>query len=263
MRIVTLTSDFGTRDWFVGVMKGVILGRAPGVQVVDLTHEVAPGDLRGAAFALRCACRFFPRGTVHVAVVDPGVGSARSALALRVDGQLFVGPDNGVLSWVLGPGRSGVVRRLENRRLFLAPLSATFHGRDVFAPVAAFLARGGRFDRVGPTARNFVRLPWPEAEHGDGWAVGEVVYVDRFGNVITNLDVPALGGGLDNPRASSRRIRLPGRRACRLGACYAAVPRGEALGVVGSSGLLEIALNGGSAARELGLRMGDRIRVEL
>ncbi len=153
MRAITLTTDFGLGDWFVGTMRAVILGIHPRANVVDITHGIPPGDIRAGAFALMASCRFFPRGTVHVAVVDPGVGSRRRAIAVRSANHFFVGPDNGVLSWALGLEEIKTIRLLENPEYFLAPVSRTFHGRDIFAPVAAHLSRGLRASRLGRELR--------------------------------------------------------------------------------------------------------------
>src|SRR5262245_4734331 len=142
MHVITLTTDFGTRDWFAGTMKGVILGINPRATIVDLTHGIPAGDVRTGAFALAAGYRFFPKGTVHVAVVDPGVGGKRGALAVQTANYFFVGPDNGVLSFALRDEKIKAIYRLENRELFMKAVSHTFHGRDVFAPVAAYLSRG-------------------------------------------------------------------------------------------------------------------------
>lgn len=259
MSIITLTTDFGTQDWFVGTMKGVILGIAPKVRLVDITHEIPAGDLRAGAFALAAACRFFPAGTIHVAVVDPGVGSERAAIAVRTTRAIFVGPDNGVLSWALRDGTIKAIRRLENRKFFLPAVSNTFHGRDIFAPVAAHLGRGANFSSLGPVVNNYVRLPWPEIRRCGNLVEGEVVYIDRFGNAITNL--PA---GSFPARAAATPIVCHGPKPIgTVAACYQAVASGQAVAVWGSSGYLEIAVNGGSAARKLGLKIGNPITVEL
>lgn len=251
MAVITLTSDFGLEDAYVGTLKGVILSRAPRVRIVDLTHAVGPGDVRAGAFALASAARFFPPRTIHVVVVDPGVGSERPAVAIRTSRFGFVGPDNGVLSWALEEEEVREVRRVENTRLFVEEVSATFHGRDVFAPVAAWLATGGGWAAVGPKTEKWERLERPRSQRtAKGWR-GAVVYVDRFGNAITNLD-------LKRARAH-RELRLPGGEVCSLGRCYQSVPRGQGVVVPGSSGYLEIAVNGGSAARRFGLKAGDRV----
>jgi S-adenosylmethionine hydrolase len=257
--IITLTTDFGGADWFVGAMKGAILRVAPRATIVDVCHGVPAGDIQTGAFALRAAYRYFPRGTIHVAVVDPGVGSSRGGLAVQTADYCFVGPDNGVLSLALAEQRIQAVHRLENQRYFQHPVSRTFHGRDVFGPVAAHVSRGVRLRALGPEQGDFVRLPWPRPERQGDILHGVVVYVDRFGNGITNLSEGALQElgaewwGLSC--AVGRHRRLP------CVSHYQAVATGEAAAVLGSTGLLEIAVNGGSAARQLGLRVGSRVRV--
>jgi S-adenosylmethionine hydrolase len=260
MRVITLTTDFGLDDWFVGTMNGVILGRAPRARIVDLTHGIAPGDIAAGAFALAAAWRFFPRGTVHVAVVDPGVGGPRAALAAWAGGHYFLAPDNGVLTLALRAAGAPQLRRLENPRLRLREVSRTFHGRDVFAPAAAWLAGGGAFAQLGPGAPDFQRLPWPAVVRRAGAVAGEVVYVDRFGNAITNLDEPALRA----VRGGREALRVwAGRRAWGgLRSHYQAVPPGARVALIGSTGFLELAINGGSAARRDGVRVGTKVRVD-
>ena len=255
MSVITLTTDFGTRDWFVGTMKGVILGLQPRATVVDITHEIPAGDIRGGAFALAAACRFFPRGTVHVAVVDPGVGSARKAIAVQTADHCFVGPDNGVLSWALAKQRVRAIHALENEAYFLQPVSRTFHGRDIFAPVAAHLSRGVPIRKFGPALKDFVHLDWPEPRKLRGGIEGEVVYTDRFGNAITNLEGRLLRG-LDR---AACEIHARRRRVCPLKPFYQAVAPGSPVALVGSSGFLEVAVNAGSASRALGLKIGARV----
>lgn len=256
MSVITLSTDFGLSDSFVGTMKGVILSRAPRATIVDLTHGIAPGDVRAGAFALLTGYRYFPKRTVHVAVVDPGVGSERRAIAVQTRDFCFVGPDNGVLSWALAHETVQSVRLIGNERLWLQPVSRTFHGRDMFAPVAAYLARGGTFERLGPSVTDFVQLPWPRIQEADGKLVGEVLVVDRFGNAITNLPEPSAPAKLAGNAVLAGR-----RRLCRVAACYDAVPPGRAVAVFGSSGFLEIAINGGSAAAQLRLRAGTRVTL--
>ncbi len=257
MHLITLTTDFGTRDWFAGTLHGVILGLNPRARIVDLTHEIPAGDIRAGAFALAAGCRYFPKRTVHLAVVDPGVGSARPAIAVRTAHYFFVGPDNGLLSWALAGEKIRAVVRLENEKYFLRPVSRTFHGRDLFAPVAAQLSRGVSIRKLGPTQKDFVRLPWPAARMLPGRIEGEVVYADRFGNAITNIE---------NARFAARGGYevFAGRR--RLGAVksfYQSVPAGRAVAVRGSSGFLEIGVNGGSAVKNLKLGIGSRLTVRL
>jgi hypothetical protein len=256
MRLISLTTDFGTADWFVGTMKGVILRMAPSARVVDITHEIPAGNIRAGAFALASSCRFFPRHTIHVGVVDPGVGSARPGLVVETDEYVFVGPDNGLLSWAVARQKVHTVRRIENEKLFLKPVSRTFHGRDVFAPVAAYLCKGGSCRRLGPVERDWVKLGWPTARLREGWAEGEVIYVDRFGNAVTSL-----GKELIPKRRCAGVVRLPGGKRCPVREFYRAVPGGQAVAVWGSSGFLEIAVNGGNASGQLGLGVGSGVRL--
>jgi S-adenosyl-L-methionine hydrolase (adenosine-forming) len=236
-------------------MKGVILRIQPKATVVDITHEVPSGDIRGGAFALAAACRFFPRGTVHVAVVDPGVGSARKAIAVQTADAFFVGPDNGVLGWALVKQKVRAIHALENEAYFLRPVSRTFHGRDIFAPVAAHLSRGVPIRKLGPALKDSVRLDWPEPRERRGGIEGEVVYIDRFGNAITNLECGLLPGA-QWVVCGSHAAR---RRRCPVRPFYQAVAPNSPIALLGSSGFLEIAVNGGSAAKMLGMRVGARV----
>jgi len=254
MSIITLTTDFGAADWFVGAMKGVILGIAPTAAIVDITHGIAGGDVRAGAFALAASCRFFPRRAIHVAIVDPGVGSRRGAIAVQTADYVFVGPDNGVLSLALRGEAIKSIHRLENQRLFLKPVSHTFHGRDIFAPVAAHLSQGTPCEELGPARRDFQKIAWPRpSKHPRGWR-GEVVYIDHFGNAITNIR----NEWLDRPEAS---ISFRGKALCPLGTFYQSVAAGRPVAVPGSSGFLEIAMHGGSAAQRLGLQVGSVITL--
>lgn len=252
-----MTTDFGTRDWFVGAMKGVILGLRPLTTIVDISHEVPPGDIHGGAFALAASYAFFPKGAVHIAVVDPGVGSVRKALAVQTAEYLFVGPDNGVLFWALAREKVKAVHRLENEDYFRHLVSRTFHGRDIFAPVAAHLSGGVSIKKLGPAAKGFVRLDWPKPGRTSAGFQGEVVYVDRFGNAITNFDAAALRGR----GRGALRVSLGRKGSCPVTEFYQSVPRGKPLAVLGSSGFLEVAVNGGSAAQVLGLKVGDVVTM--
>ena len=254
-RLITLTTDFGSRDWFVGTVKGVIHAIEPRAAIIDLTHEVAPGDIRAAAFTLAASFRFFPAGTVHVAVVDPGVGGARHALAVQTQKYFFVGPDNGVLSWALRREGIRAVHALEDSTFFLKPVSRTFHGRDIFAPVAARLCQGIPIKKLGPSLSDYVRLDWPEPRALSHGLRGEVVYIDRFGNAITNIAVANL------PRERALEVFLTGKKVCPLAQTYGSVPAGQPVAVRGSSGFLELAINGGNAARKLRIHVGASVLV--
>lgn len=257
MNIVTLTTDFGGRDWFVGAMKGVILSLHPKAIIVDLTHDIASGDIRGGAFSLMAAHALFPKATVHVAVIDPGVGSSRQAIAVQTANYFFVGPDNGVLSFALAREKIQSVRRLENEEFFRKPVSRTFHGRDVFAPVAAHLSRGVPVAELGPPLQHYAKLDWPQVQVRDNRMDGEIVYVDRFGNLITNIGAENLRIFGDKPcEVFARRKHL-----CPIAPFYGAVAVGRPLAVIGSTGYLEIAVNGASAAAKFRLQPGDKVTV--
>jgi S-adenosylmethionine hydrolase len=255
--IITLTTDWGLRDPFVGIMKGVILGICPGVRLVDLTHEIPPQDVLGGALALEAAAGFFPPGTVHLAVVDPGVGSPRRPIAVESGGQRFVGPDNGLLSHALRlPGWTCVALEAEAYRLPV--VSATFHGRDVFAPAAAHLAAGIALSALGPPVPDPARLPWPEARMQGAELVGEVIGSDRFGNLLTSVT----GEGLARlGPAASMRVRVGGVEVGGLLSCYADGGEGTPAAIIGSGGRLEIFVRCGSARDVLGGGRGTPVRV--
>jgi S-adenosylmethionine hydrolase len=241
--IVTLTTDFGTVDGYVGEMKGVIATHAPDAQIVDITHDIPPQDVEHARLTLARIWRRFPAGTIHVVVVDPGVGSARAALAVASDERFLVGPDNGVLSPALLVAGMRAVELLVPRGA-----SATFHGRDVFAPAAAALACGASVDALGQEALSPIvhRTPEP-TRRPDGSIEGEIIVVDRFGNAVTNL-IGRRGGSLE-----------VGELRVSLHRTYAEGASGEAIGVVGSTGFIEIAVRDGNAATSLGLSRGARV----
>jgi S-adenosyl-L-methionine hydrolase (adenosine-forming) len=243
--LITLLTDFGTADGYVAELKGVLLSNAPGVQVVDLSHDVAPHDVDAARLAVARYWRRFPAGTVHVVVVDPGVGSSRAAIAVRSDGRFLVGPDNGVLSpALLLPGVEVVSLAVP------ANAAPTFHGRDVFAPAAAALARGLALHALGSPHESPVIRRTPEAvREQDGWLRGEVIVIDRFGNAVTNLI------GVHDGEVHVGQRAIPVRRT------YADVAPGEPLALVGSSGLIEVAVRDGNAANVLGLGRGAVVRI--
>jgi len=241
--IITLTTDFGTADGYVGEVKGVLLSEAPDAELVDITHDIPPQDVGRARLTVARVWRRFPAGTIHLVVVDPGVGSRRAALAVGSDGRFLVGPDNGVLSpALLVAGARAVELPLPARS------SATFHGRDVFAPAAAALARGASIDALGQVAASPVvhRTPEP-TRRSDGALEGEVIVVDRFGNAVTNL-IGLRGGTVE---LGSRRI--PVRQT------YAEAAPGEPVALTGSTGFVEIAIRDGDAATALGISRGDKV----
>jgi S-adenosylmethionine hydrolase len=251
--LVTLTTDFGTRDGYVAEMKAVILGLARDVQLLDVTHEIAPRDVREAALLLEIAPRF-PVGTIHLVVVDPGVGTARRGLVVTAGGQVYVGPDNGLFTAALAtPGWEAFeVTALELRH---PVVSRTFHGRDVFAPAVAHLARGVPPARFGPAVADPVRLRWPSPRLQPGRVEGEVIHIDRFGNLVTSItarEVEALAGPVS--------VTVGGRR-CGLVGTYADLEPQRAGALVGSGGRLEIAVRDGSARVRLRSGLGERVVV--
>jgi hypothetical protein len=259
--IVTLLTDFGTADYFVGAMKGALLAVNPEARVVDITHEVPAYDIEAGAFTLRAAFETFPEGTVHVAVVDPGVGSARRAIVATGGGHTFVGPDNGVFGHVYERVRPLRVFHLTNERYFRREVSPTFHGRDVFAPVAGALSLGVRAGELGPGVSDFVRLPSAAPARLDGGALaGAVIHVDRFGNCVTNVTPRDL---TEEDVRRGARLFAGGReiRTFRRFFAEGEGASGEPFAVWGSAGLLEIAVLRDSAARVLGVRRGDRVEV--
>jgi len=258
-RIITLTTDFGTSDHFVGAMKGVILGIAPTTEIVDITHEVQPFEVVDGAFTIAQAYRYFPKKTIHVVVVDPGVGSTRRPLLAEAGGQYFIAPDNGVLSMV-AERESSKVRHITNERYFLKPVSRTFHGRDVFAPVAAHLAAGILPAKFGKPIEDYLRLTFekPTRTGKRNWT-GSILKVDRFGNLITNLQMDEFREIKTRPFALNVGLQVIGRLALTFTECAP----GEIFVLEGSSGYLEVATNQGSAAKALGCSAGSPVELTL
>lgn len=261
-RIITFMSDFGHNDWFVGVVHGGLHDIAPDVRIVDLNHEIPPGDVARAAFVLEAAAPDFPPATVHLAVVDPGVGTSRRALAVQGRGQYFVGPDNGLLDWALGDPEAHV-RTLTESRFFRHPVSRTFHGRDIFAPVAAHLARGEPIEHFGPTVSDPIRLGLSVPRRDNGSLVGRVMFVDRFGNVLTNLTEQELSDAFPTVPHDGLEVVAADRVVHGLARSYGDARVGEMVAIVGSSGRLEIAQVAGDAAARLGLGIGDEILIRV
>lgn len=252
--VLTLLTDFGLRDPYVGAMKGVLCTLAPGAPLVDLTHDVPPQDVMEAAFVLREAYPYFPEGTVHLAVVDPGVGTARRAVALRHRGHTFVGPDNGLFALVLGDEAPEAVVELDRPDVWRRPgLSATFHGRDLFAPVAARLAMGAGLDEIGTPIDALKVLRWALPIVDEDGVRGRVLHVDRYGNAITNVAADALLAAL-----GTRALKtVAGTTIVRgLQRTYGDAEPGDVVVLVGSAGFVEIAVRNGNAAELLGLDRG-------
>ncbi|MFO7688064.1 MAG: SAM-dependent chlorinase/fluorinase [Desulfobacterales bacterium] len=264
MAVITLLTDFGTHDAYVAVMKGAILKINPRATIVDITHWITPQDLHRAAYAIAGSYRYFPSETVHIVVVDPGVGSSRAVVGLRSEGQTFLAPDNGVLSPLIEKKPIEKIVKIENTAYFLNPVSRTFHGRDIFAPVAAHLSLGLPLDRLGAPigSDTLVRLDLAQPRlEKDGRICGSVIDIDRFGNLITNIDWPLVKR--HDPAATQESLRfIIGQHSLTgLFPTYASVKPGSPLVLVGSRGFFEIAVNQGNAARFFAARTADPISV--
>ena len=265
--IITLTTDFGIDDAYVSAMKGVILDINPGATIVDISHSVEPQNIRRGAFVFSTAYSYFPQDTVHLVVVDPGVGGPRRAIILETANAIFVAPDNGVLSYVIQASTRKLISRsalmklppelqafeITNPKYWHHPVSSTFHGRDIFAPVAAHISLGKPLNELGRAIAsvNVFPLPRPQPD-ADGNLIGHVLHIDRFGNLITDITSQDLPSG-------KFRIEIAGRRIASLSQSYE--PAQELLALIGSSGRLEIALTAGSAARLLGSKVGDELHL--
>jgi len=260
--IITLTTDFGTSDHFVGTMKGVIVDIVPDVQIVDITHAVQAFDVLDGALAISQAYSYFPNGTIHLVVVDPGVGTARRPILASSDGYHFVAPDNGVLSMVYAREERIHVRQITSEHYFRQPVSNTFHGRDIFAPVAAYLAKFVESDKFGDEIEDYVRFaaPKPKAA-GENRIRGVVLKVDRFGNLITNVtpaDAPALFA-----ESTTFKILVGTREITDIRKTFAEGGPGEVFGVLGSMGYLEIVANRAAAAQITGAGKGSEVSIFL
>jgi S-adenosylmethionine hydrolase len=255
--IVTLLTDFGQADSYVGTMKGVMLGICPEATLVDLSHQVHAQAVQQAAYLLSTAAPYFPPGTVHLVVVDPGVGGDRRAVVVQAERAVYVAPDNGVLGMALAGDPGRVAIHLSDPHYRLPAVSATFHGRDIFAPAAAYLARGTDPHQLGPPINisDLVTLPRLQPTvQPDGTYVGQVLHVDRFGNLVTNHHAPAVKGQVF--------VSIGGERIAGLNRTFSGVAPGELVAYVGSSGYLEIAVRNGNAAARLGLDVGAPVRIQ-
>jgi S-adenosylmethionine hydrolase len=253
--IITLTTDYGTNDHLVGTMKGVILKINPDVTIVDITHQVTPYDLLDGALAIGAAYSYFPPKTIHIVVVDPGVGTERRPLLVSAQNQYFVAPDNGVLSVIYEREQSNVVVRHANvEHYYLQPVSKTFHGRDVFAPVAAWLSKGWQTPSMGDEIQDFKRFALPRPKTANGTAKGVVMRVDSFGNLITNFRAEDFPEAVQSGGAISLQVGT--HAVSRMVDTFARGNNGETIAYLGSSGFVEIGVNKGNAARALGLGRG-------
>lgn len=254
--LVVLLTDFGLKDHYVGVMKGVILSVNPEVHLIDLSHDIGSQDILEAYFLLSNSYRYFPPGTIFVAVVDPGVGTDRAILGVQTDRYTFLAPNNGLLGFLEKESAVRKIVELREARYFLNPVSNTFHGRDIFAPVAGHLSLGVELAELGPKVERMetLRAPSPRVTR-EGALEGDIVSVDHFGNLVTNIPADRI------PSTGSVEIRV-GKHSLRgVSRSYGAGPKGKLLALLGSSGTLEISVTQGSASRKTGAKVGDKVRV--
>ena len=259
--LITLLTDFGTKDYFVAAVKGVILGSNPNARVVDITHDIPPQDIEAGAFTLLAAYSSFPAGTIHVAVVDPGVGSSRRPLLIQASQQFFVGPDNGIFSYICDQAARPEIIHLTNTEYFHHPVSPTFNGRDIFAPVAAALSNGVKPDKLGDRIEDYVKLkPLKPERSPSGEISGRIIHIDHFGNCVTNITRAELTSQMI---AAGAKLRLK-RRVVKSFRNYFAEETGsndEIFAIWGSAGFLEIAVASESAAKALNTRRGEPVIV--
>lgn len=259
MKLMTFLSDFGTKSNYVSQMKGVALSLTD-ARIVDITHDISPQDIIEGAFVLMTAIKHFPMGTVHVAVVDPGVGTFRRGIVVTTQTQILVGPDNGLLIPAARNLGDFIVYEITNPNLMLKTISNTFHGRDIFTPVAANILNGIMFDQIGPITNDFVDLDFGKFEIRDKTVTGKAIYIDSFGNIVTNID----GDSIKHVISADKKIMLfigDKRLEIPFVKSYNFVKEGEFLVTVGSSDLLEISLNKGSAAKKLNVKLKDDIKI--
>jgi len=252
--LITLTTDFGTRDGFVAQMKGVILGINPRARLIDVTHDIKPFSVLEGALVLKGISPHFPGGTIHVAVVDPGVGSKRRGIVLYTEEQRYVGPDNGLFSLVVPKDKACEIREIQNPDFMRPEPHPTFHGRDIFAPTAAHLSAGKPFEEVGPLVHDPTMLSIPTVGENAAGLEGAVIYVDRFGNLTCNIDKAMLSKTVGTVYVGDVIIK-------GLSRYFGEVPEGETMALINSFGLLEIAVNQGNAAQVLGIGKGEPVRV--
>lgn len=255
-KIITLLTDFGTKDGYIGAVKGVIKRINPQAEIVDITHDVNSYDVLGAAFALNNSYRYFPRGTIHLAVVDPGVGGLRQPILIKTKDFFFVGPDNGIFSFIYQREDLTDIIVISNKKYFLAEPSSTFHARDIFAPVAAYLSLGIKIGELGSPAKECMKFIIPQPETKGKSLKGQIIHTDRFGNLITNIPADLL------EKKKNVGIILGKRRIKGISRSYFEIREKRLGALIGSSDFLELAVNQGSAQKLLKAKIGDRIRID-
>lgn len=252
-KFIALLTDFGIHDPFVGAMKGVLLSKNPSLQVIDITHDIPPQDIRAGAFYLMNVMPYMPKGTLFIAAVDPTVGTGRGILWAKTAHYQFIAPDNGILGWVAEHEKIEEVRFINKSDLFMPHMSSTFHGRDIMAPVAAAIAKGLPEKNIGPIMAEYRRFPFPRPEKAGNRVTGRVLLADHFGNAVTNLTREFI---------NARSIFTIADKVIKgLKLTYASVPEGEAMALIGSFGFLEFSIRNGNFARVFGVKAGDEVEV--
>lgn len=255
-KIVTLTTDFGQAGGYAGAVKGVLLGINPQIKIVDITHEISPFNILEGALVLNSFYQFFPRGTIHLVVVDPGVGGKRKGILVRTDNYFFVGPDNGVFSFIYDREKIREMVNLTNAEYFLGKPSSTFHARDIFAPVSAYLSLGVKPGEFGSPAQDCCKFRLPAPVQMEDQINGQVIFVDRFGNLITNISSDLIR------ERNKVQISIRNRKINHLSQYYEEEKEGKLLVLIGSSNFLEIAVNQGNAQKLLKAKTGDKVKIE-
>ena len=255
--IITLTTDFGSQDGYVGAIKGVILSINPRAEIVDISHQIPAHNVLAGAFCLFNSGNFFPEGTIHVAVVDPGVGEKRKGILIQTERYSLIGPDNGIFSLLLRTENVKRIINLANPKYFLGKVSATFHGRDIFAPVAAYLSLGVEPKEFGPTLPEMARLSLPSIEKRGGRIIGRIIHIDNFGNLVSNVTTDDLA------KFNNMRIRVKNRVIPRLSKTFAEVNKKQLAAYIGSSNFLEIGVREGNARLELRARVSNKVEISL
>lgn len=266
MSIITLLTDFGISDEYVGLMKGVILAITPSVVIVDITHQIDPQDIVQAAYTIKSSYRYFPTKTVHLIVVDPGVGGDRDIIAVQVMGHFFMAPDNGVLTLLYDEGKIDSIVRIDNSAFFLKSVSQTFHGRDIIAPVGAHIANGVPLNTLGSEIglTDIIRLKDLSARISpQGELIGKIVSIDRFGNLITNIDSKQLHEYAQSAQDGKPQIRIGDNVVNGISPAYESADQQSALAIIGSRGYLEVAVYKGSAKRYFNVEKGDLVKVTI
>ncbi|MCM8800891.1 MAG: SAM-dependent chlorinase/fluorinase [Candidatus Omnitrophica bacterium] len=258
MRLISLITDFGLKDNFVGLIKAVILKINPKVKIVDISHLVKPQDIKEAAFILKSSFYYFPKGTVHLVIVDPGVGTERKKLLVKTKNYFFVAPDNGVLAPTLKKEKPIKIIQITNPKYFLKPVSYTFHGRDIFAVVSAYVAKGDRLERFGKRIDTYLNLDLPQLKIKKNELIGQIIYIDRFGNLVSNIDGITFNNFVKN---KGFKIFIKDKVIERLSYSYQDVAGFKPLAIIDSFGYLEIALNSGSAKDYLKAKEGSLVKV--